>query len=320
MIRREPVCAVVSGGMLTVATNGDPPETSSLPTRETAPAATAPLPSRYGPCELVVGVRWDPETVTTPRSFAARWDVVGPWRMHAIQSRPPVTTRPQHVVVVHGLGLSSRYLLPTLELLAERHVVHAPDLPGCGRSSRSDRPLDQAELGEAVVGWMDAVGIDRAVLVGHSIGCQVVAHAAERHPDRASSVVLASPTGDPTTRRWRQAALLLAGAAREAPALVPLAVRDYLRAGPLRMWRTFGLARTGDVIERVQGLPQPCLVVRGSHDAVVSDDWTRTVVDAARAGLMVTIPEAPHGLPYSAAPQLTRVIDQFLARAPGPGR
>jgi pimeloyl-ACP methyl ester carboxylesterase len=159
---------------------------------------------------------------------------------------------------------------------------------------------------------MAAVGIDRATLVGHSIGCQVVAHLAARHADRVSSLVLASPTGDPATSRWRQAALLLGDAVREAPRLVPIAVSDYVRAGPLRTWHTFGLARNDDMIERLRRLPQRCTVVRGGHDGVVSAEWTHLLAAAVRAE-PVTIPRAPHGLPFSAAPQLSAVIEDFLA-------
>lgn len=253
--------------------------------------------------------------MTSP-PLRSRWVVVGHWRLHAIVSSSDATTDRPPIVLVAGLGLSNRYLRPTIELLAQDHEVHTPDLPGCGRSSRPDRPLHPSELADAVLGWMDAVDLDRAVLVGHSVGCQVIVHLAKRHPDRVSSLVLASPTGDPTIPRWRQAMLLLGDTAREPPSLAPLAIRDYLRAGPLRMWRTLGLAHDDDTVARLRRLRHRSLVVRGGHDAVVSAEWTRDVAEAVRAERLVTIPQAPHGLPYSAAPDLVRAINTFLGSSP----
>lgn len=121
--------------------------------------------------------------------------------MHSIASEAPLRAGQLPLLVIHGLGMSSRYLVPTLELLAETHRVHAPDLPGCGRSGRLARPLHLREMADSVVDWMDALGITRADFVGHSVGCQVVTYVATRHPDRVGGLVLASPTGDPATHR-----------------------------------------------------------------------------------------------------------------------
>jgi pimeloyl-ACP methyl ester carboxylesterase len=155
------------------------------------------------------------------------------------------------------------------------------------------------------------------VLIGHSIGCQVVAHLAERGPDRAASLVLASPTGDPEAGRTQQSLRLLFDAAREAPALIPVALRDYLRAGPLRMWHTLRLALDDEVAERLERLPHRCLVVRGSDDDVVTAEWAQVVAAAVRAEQAVTIPDAPHGLPFTAPSELAGAISRFVA---GPRR
>jgi 2-hydroxy-6-oxonona-2,4-dienedioate hydrolase len=235
--------------------------------------------------------------------------------VHALVSeRAPAGGTP--LLVIHGLGMSSRYLVPTLEVLAETHRVYAPDLPGCGHSERPAQPQHLHELADAVVSWMAALGITAPVLVGHSVGAQVAAHVAARHPDRISGLLMASPTGDPATRRWHQAAALLGDARRESPGLIPIAARDYLRAGPVRMWRTFRLSRQDDTLELLQGVRHRCLVVRGGDDEVVTGDWARAVADASQAERLVTIPEAPHGLPFSAAPSFAATIRAFASSSP----
>ena len=81
---------------------------------------------------------------------------------------------------VHGFAISGAYLMPTARVLAGRWVNVVPDLPGYGRSQRRDHVLGIPELAEALLAVLDALDIDRAVLVGNSMGCPVgleVAHA-----------------------------------------------------------------------------------------------------------------------------------------------
>lgn len=224
------------------------------------------------------------------------------------------------VVLVHGLGMSSRYLIPTLRLLAPDFRVLAPDLPGFGRSTRPSSPLTLSELADALVAWMDAVGLERAALLGHSLGAQVVGHLANRHPRRVACVLLVSPSRDPQARwPWQQAVRLLRDAPRETPSLLPIAVVDYLRSGPRRMWRTLREGMTTDATDRLRHIDHPTLVVRGERDTVVSPWWARTVAGLLPAGELVTLPGAPHGLPYSAADALVAVVRPFLAAHPGGG-
>jgi hypothetical protein len=89
-------------------------------------------------------------------------------RMHArVPTRQIRAPHTDPVVLVHGLGVSSRYMLPTLVLLAPRYRVFAPDLPGFGHSTKPPHTLSLAELAESLADWMSATGLDRAVLLGN---------------------------------------------------------------------------------------------------------------------------------------------------------
>ena len=72
--------------------------------------------------------------------------------------------------------------------VAERLVpyrrVFAPDLPGFGGSEKPSRVLDLPGLSDALAAWMGGVGVGRAALVGNSLGCQIIADLALRHPER----------------------------------------------------------------------------------------------------------------------------------------
>jgi pyruvate dehydrogenase E2 component (dihydrolipoamide acetyltransferase) len=101
------------------------------------------------------------------------------------------------VVLVHGYGGDKNSWLFVQEPLAGEgtRTVHAIDLPGHGTSSKQvgDGSLDS--LADTVLGFLDAVGIDRAHLVGHSMGGAVIAAVAARSPDRVRSLTLVAPAG-----------------------------------------------------------------------------------------------------------------------------
>lgn len=99
------------------------------------------------------------------------------------------------VVLVHGFGGDANSWLFLQEPLAEGRTVHALDLPGHGASSKDvgDGSIDT--LAGAVVGFLDALGIGRAHLIGHSLGGAVVATAADSAPMRVASLTLVAPIG-----------------------------------------------------------------------------------------------------------------------------
>ena len=120
--------------------------------------------------------------------------------MHALASTSPVPQGSPDVVLVHGLGVSGRYLVPTARLLASHGKVFVPDLPGFGRSDPPGHVLGVPELTDALLAWMDAAALTRPCLLGNSLGCQVILEAAARHPERVDRLVLLGPTMDRSVR------------------------------------------------------------------------------------------------------------------------
>ena len=168
-----------------------------------------------------------------------RWDVVEGLRLFSQVSGPRQSSsfEPGHaVVLVHGLGMSSRSMEPLLRELSAHYRVYTPDLPGIGRSESPPDLLDTARRADVLRAWLSAVGIDSAALVGHSAGCEVVRQVAEDEPGRVTCLVLASPAPDPTRPRTSQQVLrLLRDSFQEAPSLLLLAVHDDAVAGPRRV-------------------------------------------------------------------------------------
>ena len=99
------------------------------------------------------------------------------------------------VVMLHGLGGTKASFLPTVAALADTHRVHSIDLPGFGDSVKPLRAAyDPRFFARAVVGFMDASGIDRAHLIGNSMGGRVAFEVGFRTPERADRIVGLSPS------------------------------------------------------------------------------------------------------------------------------
>jgi pimeloyl-ACP methyl ester carboxylesterase len=94
------------------------------------------------------------------------------------------------LVLLHGgmltIDLNFAGLIPAL---AASHTVIAVELQGHGRTADIDRPITPAALASDVVALLDHLGVDRAHVLGHSMGAAAALELAVSHPDRVRSVV-----------------------------------------------------------------------------------------------------------------------------------
>ncbi|MEV4456576.1 alpha/beta fold hydrolase [Microbispora sp. NPDC049633] len=104
------------------------------------------------------------------------------------------------MVLVHGLAVSHRYMMPLAVRLAARHPVRVVDLPGFGLSGKPARTLDLPEMADRLAEWLETADAAPAVLLGNSFGCQVAVEVAVRHPTLARGLVLAGPITDAHAR------------------------------------------------------------------------------------------------------------------------
>ncbi len=241
------------------------------------------------------------------------WTRVGGLRIHARVSADPALEGRAAVVLVHGLVVSSRYMVPTAERLTPYCRVFAPDLPGFGRSERPPRVLDVSGLSDALSAWMGEVGLERATLVGNSLGCQIIANLAVRHPGRVERAVLQGPTMDPLGRSVpRQVGRFLLEAPRQPLSLFPIEVLDFLSAGPRGAWRTLRYALEDRIEEKLPYMQVPTLVVCGSRDPIVPQRWAKEATELLPMGRLSVIQGATHTANYGWAAEFARIIQEFL--------
>ena len=219
------------------------------------------------------------------------------------------------VVHVHGFAISGEYLMPTALRLAGRWVNVVPDLPGYGRSERRDHVLGIPALAEALLAVLDALGIDQAVLVGNSMGCPIGLEVAHAAPERVHRLVLVSPAGGVHNQPLRRALGQLAkDGIRESPRMIPVALPDYLRFGPLNGLRLFHELTRFPSLERLVRTPVPTLAVLGGRDPLMaSPARVREVARLAPEHLAVTVIEkAAHAVNFSHPEELAGTIAAWL--------
>ena len=204
---------------------------SRRPRRRRREARPEGIRGEHGSGYPMVGERATPMRQRGGRA-ARRWITVGGLRIHyrVWSGHGPVGRLP--VVLVHGFGVSSRYMVPLGEALARDFRVYAPDLPGFGRSEQPADVLDISGLAEALASWMAALGLGPAVLIGNSLGCQVIVEVALRHSERVACLVLQGPTPDPAARSAGQQVLRQVMVARHdgTPRLLWIALADFVTA------------------------------------------------------------------------------------------
>lgn len=215
------------------------------------------------------------------------------------------------VVLVHGLGMSTRSFRPLLATLRPDYRVLAIDLPGCGNSqtpARADQPTAEW-VAELLWRWLGEVGAEQVTLLGHSLGAQVVTRMAAGRPAAVRLLVLAAPCPDPAgPRRWRAAARLVIDGLQEPPRLIWYAVTDYLRARPHRMWSTFKRSVAAADPDRMRAVRSPVLILRGDRDGVCSPTGTSLLRQRFRIATTQVIPGGTHGLPFQSAREVAAAV------------
>lgn len=207
------------------------------------------------------------------------------------------TTGEDVFVLVHGIGVSSRYFERLVPPLARRGRVIALDLPGFGaaRDRRPSRPYTVEDYATVVGRAMDRLGLGRCVIVGHSMGAQIAAHLAAIRPEKVARLALVGPVMAPSDRSPLRAGLrLLVDTLRESPRANRLVIADYLACGPrwyLAVLPSMLAFRLEDAVRRVAA---PAAVLRGSRDPIARAGWARRLAEVAPEGRFAEVPGCPH--------------------------
>jgi pimeloyl-ACP methyl ester carboxylesterase len=254
---------------------------------------------------------------SNPKTLNEVWTIFDglPLLYRTNATQPPDAART--IVHIHGFAISGRYLLPTAALLATDYRTFVPDLPGFGRSHHPAHPLTIDQLGEAVVRFMDQMGIGRAVLLGNSLGCPIIASMLDEHADRIEAAVWVSPAGGrynlPIYRGVAQMAL---AGLREPPRMFPIALTDYARYGLIPSINLLWSMLHYPTVQRLKELVIPTLAVIGSRDPLVSEPVVAQRAVELPHVTAAVIDGAAHAINFSHPEQLANVVRCFLEGRP----
>jgi pimeloyl-ACP methyl ester carboxylesterase len=255
------------------------------------------------------------------------------------------------VLLLHGLGGTRASLFETAAALSRRYTVHAPDLPGFGSSAKPARGgYNAAWYAESILGLMDSLAIDRAHLVGNSMGGRIAIEVGLQAPDRVGGLGLLCPAVawlrrgfHPIVRLLRPEFGLLPHtfhrtmvasqfwsmfADRDAidPAVADLMVDEFRRIYQSAGARFAFLASARNIYleaphgrhgfyPRLAELKPPALFVWGTHDPLIPAAFERQVSKWLPGAEQVTLDHCGH-VPQVERPEETNdLLLRFFARS-----
>jgi len=221
--------------------------------------------------------------------------------VNVLSTAGPDTAEAPVFVLVHGIGMSHRYLTRLHGELAATGDVHSVDLPGFGRSPKPPGGVTIAQYADYLAELLPMLSPRPVVLVGHSMGAQFVTETAVRHPSLVAHLVVIGGVTDPTRDSVLRQALALARDTLKEPLRGSLIVfADYLRCGPRWYLATLRpmLAYRTDL--RLREVDAPILVIRGEDDPVSRHEWGVHLAAQAPRGRLLELP-GRHLVQFSAA-------------------
>jgi pimeloyl-ACP methyl ester carboxylesterase len=258
---------------------------------------------------------------------------------------PPGAARPEAVLLLHGQPGGAADWAGVVARLPDHTEPVALNRPGWDGASRA---VDLAGNAEAALAALDARGIDRAVVVGHSLGGAIAAWLAATHPGRVTALVLAAPAANVAALypidRWLSAPVAgeLAGAATMVGLGLALSVPrlrrriagaagldpDYLVAARRTVlrpaaWRAYTseqrtLVREMPELERRLGaIAVPTTIVAGADDRIVPLRAARELARQIPGARLSVSEHAGHLLPQRDPELVSEAIAAALAAASG---
>lgn len=239
------------------------------------------------------------------------------WRMSLAESAggPGPQEPPRNLVLLHGLGVSSAYYGRVAVALARVGTVHLLDLPGFAAVPPPRDAAGIEEFAGLVDRWLRRQRLANVVLVGHSMGSQIVTEVLARDPGVATHGVLIGPPVNAQERSVGQQMVRLAqSSVRESRGTRAMALAGYRRT-TVRWFRQVlpGMLRF-PVEQRIADVDTPLLVVRGEYDRVAPREWTAMLTERAPDAWSAEIPGASHAVIYEHGREVAALIAEHAAR------
>ncbi len=250
--------------------------------------------------------------------------------------------RGEPLVLIAGLGYDGWMWHRMIPGLAEHFQVISFDNRGVGQSDKPAGPYTAGMLAADVIGLLDAFDIDKAHIVGHSMGGFIAQALAVHHLDRVNRLVLSatnfggprhvpiSPeamavltdvTGDPIARLRRGIVISCApGFAEQNPTLVDdwvdYRVRHPIDPAGYQAQLAIGLSLLPEAAafeDKLAAVTVPALILFGEHDKVVPPANAALLAGKLPNAQIEILPNAGHFFPFEVPEEANRAIIRFLS-------
>lgn len=249
------------------------------------------------------------------------------------------TGDPPATLLLHGIGNYARYWDFFADAIARRLRLVATDARGHGESGRPADGYAPEEFVADALAVLDALAIDRALVVGHSMGGTHAIRLAAAHPDRVERLVIvdagteAMREGSDRARRlslerperFEYADDALAYLRRTSPGYSEDVYKNRMRwlfredAGDL-VWRSSREAlasimssRASDLADALRAVRCPVLLVRGTRSNVLSAEVAQRMIKTLTDGRLVEL-DAGHNVALDRPAELANAVVEFAAR------
>jgi pimeloyl-ACP methyl ester carboxylesterase len=243
-------------------------------------------------------------------------------RVHYVCHEPMPATLPP-AVFIHGAGGTHQHWLHQVRELPQSST-YALDLPGHGRSEGEGCDTIAA-YADWLVAFLDAAGLEQAVLVGHSMGGAIALDVALRYPARLAGLGLVA-----TGARLRVAPAILDGIRQRPEAAVrlicdtafgPEASPEMARLGRRQMgaispdvlYGDFVACDTFDLLGRLAGIAVPTLVLCGTQDYLTPLKYSTYLRDQIPGATLHLVEGAGHMVMVEQPQRVSRALSGFLA-------
>ena len=207
------------------------------------------------------------------------------------------------VLLVHGGASDSRDWLDTMNELAHRYTFYAPDLIGFGQNERNEDGYYLSDFSNFLLGFIDTLGLEKPVLVGHSFGARVCLDVALQDGERVGKLVLIDASGLGKVSRFGSSLLTVFWALRKL-------------FGKPQPYPKF-LVREGDDYDHVginnlAGLAVPTLLVWKSLDPYLPLSNAQQAVKVIPGARLETVPGYGHAPHQQNSEVFNRLLLEFI--------
>lgn len=243
----------------------------------------------------------------------------------------PWLTAPETIVMHHGIGANQNIFSGWLPALIRTHRILRFDMRGHGGSGRPDAgaTIDMDRLSDDLLAVMDAAGVERAHLVGESIGGTVVLNAALRAPERVRTLTVSNGAhlgaSIQSVAGWKQ---MIEQEGMAGWSRFMMRARFHDDAIPGEMWRWFeaqqatacpdavlrmlGALVGTDLVGKLPTLQSPLLLLHPDGSPFIPVPVVASLRDLVPNARLHVIEHAKHGLPFSHAAVCARLLADFI--------